>query len=508
MSSSFDTDPRSPSLRKLLIFGVCFILIGSLVVTGLFAKSRGQFDRLVRVSVSLMNVGDGLPTNSDVKFRGILVGFVSAVTPATVGQNNTVHVSLRREFAAGVPQTVTARVVPSNVFAVSSVELIDHGPGAPIKPGAVIPEDTSLSTVLFQTFLEKLRQVLAAVGRTPAHDTVGALTALGEAVEGKGPKLREAAGDLKKIVAELNEVVASDTGPSTLAAFAQAATGLKNVAPTLYDALDKAVAPARTLAEKGVALTTLLSAGLKTTGTLRQASDNQTDRLINITTQLSPVVGVLADNAHQFHPIARSLQNLADRVLEVWDPRLNTIKTYTILSLTPFRQYVRADCPRYGELLGPSCSTAPETPTAPDLLPALASMGYPPDPSLTENRSNLAPPRDSVGSVGRFDEPGAVPPVPTPPGNDSPLPAEVSPPPAAAAPVDAQPQSATVGTIGPVGSQTEKDQLSQIVGGPANAATVLMLGPVVRGTTVSIAPTADGVAGSGSGNGNESGGGR
>ena len=36
---------------------------------------------------------------------------------------------------------VTARVVPSNVFAVSSVQLVDRGPGAAIRAGAHIPED-------------------------------------------------------------------------------------------------------------------------------------------------------------------------------------------------------------------------------------------------------------------------------------------------------------------------------------------------------------------------------
>jgi hypothetical protein len=39
-----------------------------------------------------------------------------------------------------------------------------------------------------------------------------------------------------------------------------------------------------------------------------------------------------------------------------------------------------------------------------------------------------------------------------------------------------------------VGSSQENDQLSRIVGGEANAATQLLLGPVARGATVRIAP--------------------
>jgi hypothetical protein len=70
------------------------------------------------------------------------------------------------------------------------------------------------------------------------------------------------------------------------------------------------------------------------------------------------------------------------------------------------------------------------------------------------------------------------------------LPAESGPPSPTG---DVQPQSAVIGgNVGPVGSEQENSQLSQIVGGPANAATQLLLGPVVRGSTVHITPDSGG----------------
>jgi virulence factor Mce-like protein len=491
MPNIFDGDPRGPSQSRLLVLGVMFVVIASTVAGLLMAESRGQFDRRVRVTASLLSVGDGLPAKSDVKFRGILVGSVDDVEPAAFGERNVVHISLKREFAETIPDTVTARVVPSNAFAVSSVQLVDNGPSEPLRPGAVISEDTRVPTVLFQTTLNKVRQLLRAVGR-PESDGVGPVTALGEATEGRGPKLREAVGNLNEIVAEINTVVGpeGDTQATTLAAAAAAIDGLQNVSPRLYDALDNAIRPARTLAEKKVAVTDLISAGLSTAADTREAFDNHTDRLINITTQLSPPLGVLADNAHQFLPIARRIQNLGEKMWSVWDPRTNNIQSKTILSLTPVRQYVRADCPRYGELLGPSCFTAPEVPTAPDLHPALESMGYPPAPGLPENRPNLAPPRDSVGSIGRFFDP--------PPAAEE----QAVPPPVSTQPVDppspGEPErisgdeaigqlSATVGGIGPAGGPEEKAQLSRILGVEADAGTVLMAGPLFRGTTVHLA---------------------
>ncbi|MFA4081378.1 MlaD family protein [Mycobacteroides salmoniphilum] len=476
MPNSFDYDGRSPSNRRLFVVGVCFLLLTAVVVALMIAKSEGKLDSIVRVSAALVNVGDGLPANSDVKFRGVLVGSVSNVVPARTGQPNIVHIGLKPEYASGVPDTVTARVVPSNVFAVSSVQLVDTGKAsAPLRAGAVIREDESLPTVLFQTTLSKLREVLAAVGRGPATDGIGVLAAVGEATQGRGDRLRDAGRSLNEIVAQLNTVVGGDTGPSTISALTDAADGLRDIAPDLFDALGSAVRPMQTLAEKRTALTSFLSAGLGTVGTLGDAFDHQTDRLINITTELTPVIGALADNANQFQPIFTRLQRFADRVYnEAWNPETNLVTIKVALSLTPSRTYVRADCPRYGELAGPSCQTAPEVPVAPALEPGLESMGFPLPPGVSENRRNLAPPRNSV------PPPGSAP-APAQPA-ESPVPPQAGPPPSD------PPQSAIGGNVGPVGSRQESNQLRRIVGGEPTAATQLLLGPVMRGATVHIAP--------------------
>ncbi|MBV8347835.1 MAG: MCE family protein, partial [Mycolicibacterium sp.] len=367
MPNSFDLDGRGPSNGPLIFAGLCSLLTAALVVTLLIAKSEGRLDSTVRVSAELMDVGDGLPAKSDVKFRGVLVGYVSGVSPAGFGRRNIVHLDLRPEYASGIPDTVTARVVPSNVFAVSSVQLVDNGKGsAPLPDGAVLHEDQSLPTVLFQTTLTKFRAVLAAVGREPSADSVGALTALGEATEGRGHRLQDASHDLNDIVTQLNSVVTTDAGPSTISGLTAAAEGLRKTAPELFDALNSAVKPMHTLAQKRSALTNFLSAGLNTSGTLADAFDHQTDRLIAITTELTPVVGVLADNAGHFDPIFTRLQRVADKLYsQAWNPKTNVFTMKGVVSFTPTRTYIRADCPRYGELAGPSCQTAPEVPTAP-----------------------------------------------------------------------------------------------------------------------------------------------
>ncbi|GAB5005620.1 MlaD family protein [Mycobacterium avium] len=483
MPNSFDTETRGPSNARLFVVGVVFLVAAAATGTLLIAKSRGALDSFVRVTAELVNVGDGLPVKSDVKFRGALVGFVSGVVPAHEGRPNVVSLNLKPQYAAGIPDTVTARVVPSNVFAVSSVQLVDKGKTAPaLRTGVVIAEDQTLPTVLFQTTLNSFRKLLTAIGREPNPNSIGWLTALGEATSGRGDRLQNAGHQLNEIVTQLNTVVTGDPGPSTISALTAATTGLRDTAPELLDALDAAVQPMRTLAEKRAALSNFLSAGTGTVRTLGDAFDNQTDRLINITTQLTPVIGSLADHAGNIHTILVNAQDLVTKVMDkAWNYDTNQLQAKGIIALTPTRTYVRADCPRYGDMAGPSCFTAPEVPTAPALTPSLGSMGFPLPPGSTENRPNFAPPRGSVLPPDARPDP---PPPPAPP--------DTAPPPAPAAPVGpgAVGQSALIGgNIGPVGSTQEKTQLNYLLGGHANAVTELLFAPLLRGTTVH--PAAD-----------------
>lgn len=482
MPNSFESDPRGPSNLRVFLLGCCFIVVAVATAQLMVAKSQGRLDRLVRIDIQLTNIGDGLPPRSDVKFHDLLVGSVADITTSTHGRPNQVHVTLKSEHAAKIPNTVTARVVPANLFAVSAIQLVDNGAGSDyLRSGAVVYEDKSLPTVLFQNVLNKLRQLIGPLGRRPDDTTVGVIAALGTATHGRGQELTDTGHSLNEILAQLNAVIATDdTGPTTLTALASAAEGLQRVSPELFDALDQSIQPMATITEVGPQLSSLLAGGQGTATTLANALDNQAERIITISTQLTPPLGVIADHADEFHGVSTRLQTLANRVYDViWDPVQKVVTGKVALALTPTRSYVRTDCPRYGELAGASCATAPAVPTAPDLFPALDSQGVSPTPGMTENRPNVTPPRHSMPG----DPQG--PPPPAPPETPGPAPADPLP---AEAPI-AQPQSAIVGgNVGLVGSQQEKQQINRIAG-RSDTSTVLLLGPLLRGNTVHLTQT-------------------
>ncbi|MFI7667748.1 MlaD family protein [Nocardia sp. NPDC049526] len=424
----FEPDGRGPSSVRLLVTGVCCIVVIAVAATVMVAISRGALRKTVTVTAVMANVGDGLPTKSDVKFQGVRVGFVTAVTPAAVTGMNDVRIELSPHFAQAIPGTVTARVVPSNVFAVPSVQLVYNGAAAaPLSSGARISQDHSLATVRLQTSLDQLRRIIAAVGREDTDNAVGMLATLAEATEGRGAGIENAAARLRDIVVELDKVVSVDAAPSTLDSLSAAMRELQSTAPYLLDAMHHAIVPLQTLAEQRAKLAALLSGGLHTLGTVATALDHNTDKIIDVTTHMSPALGAIGDGASKFPQISVSLTRMTARFNELWNPQTQRLNARVILQLTPNRQYTSADCPRYGELAGPNCASGPATPAPAEGLPP----GF--DPR-------------------RFQPPDSL----------------------------------LTNDIGPVGSAAEQERIAEILGGEPNAAADILFAPLARGATVAI----------------------
>ena len=513
--SSLEPDGRGLSERKLLGCGLAVLVVAALVSGVLLVKATGRLDARVPVVAALINVGDGLPQRSDVKYHGVLVGMVDDVVPAANGDPNFVHINLNPEYASSIPRSVTARVVPSNVFAVSSVQLVDRGDArTPITAGTQIPEDTELPTVLFQTTISKLRDILAATGRGREDKTIGVLAAVNAATENRRTKLLTSGAQLNKLIDQLDSIVATDPDDTTVSALIDATSGLQETAPELLDSLHNAVQPMQTLVQQRAQLTDLITGGVHTVGTTHTALANHIDQLVKITSDMTPVIGQLADTSGNWVPAFVKLNQLSQKFFdEVWIPEVDTGNMRVNLSFTPSYTYTRADCPQYAGLKGPSCFTAPLVPTRPNLPDVLIPQNYQPPkdlapppgtvlgpngnlvavgPPLINPNPSLADPNPPLppGMLPSPPVPGTANPVFAPPPPEAPAPQPAAPAPDAAAPnppplpAEAAPASFG-GNVGPVGSLQERYQLSVITGQRATSATQLLLGPLARGTTVS-----------------------
>ena len=401
MAKIFDISGRGASNKRLMALGIGMLIASIVIATLLVYKSQGKLENYTKVTADLKNVGDGLPARSDVRYHGLLVGTTTDVTPASFGKPNFVDMDLIGDYARNIPNTVTARVVPSNVFAVSSVELVDNGQAPHLVNGDHIQEDTNLPTVLFQTTISKLRDILFATGRDRRDSTLGLLAAVNAATHDRRPQLLKAGAQLDHLINQLNSVVAPDpSSPSMLSALVTAADGLKQTAPDLLDALHQAVVPMQVLVEQRTQLENMLSSGAATLGMTHTAFANQTDRMILIGKQLTPVVGVLAQTSNNWVPGFQKLKVFADKFDQGWLHGTDQFNLFANLSLTPTFSYTRADCPAYGEMKGPSCYTAPLIEVRPDLPEVLLPQNYQPPKDLMPPPGTVVGPSGNLVAVG------------------------------------------------------------------------------------------------------------
>ncbi|MBF6169978.1 MlaD family protein [Nocardia blacklockiae] len=429
MSIAFESDGKVLPNWKLLLRGVACLVVVAALAGLMLARSQGAFRETVRVTAELVNVGDGLPAKSDVKYQGVLVGQVDSVSPATDGGPNQVHIDLKPEYLQGIPATVTARVVPSNVFAVPSVQLVHNGAGAPLAAGAHIPEDRSQETVRLQTSLTALSRIAAAAGRSGSDPALGILAVVERATAGHGAEAVRAGTELTRIAQAFNAAMAPDGTGSTLDALSQALAGLRSSAPDLLGAVHNSVAPLRAVAERRDQLANLLSSGLTTTGTVGTALENNTGTLTDITGKLGPALGVIADGSPNFAQMATSQSQMSYDFIKLWNTADQNMTAKVIIEMTPHRQYTRADCPRYGDLAGPSCATGP-----------------PGGPTI----------------IGPNAAPASVP-------------------------------TLIGGNVGAIGSRQEQEQIASILGGAPNVAADILFGPLLRGNDAKVLPAPDSV---------------
>jgi virulence factor Mce-like protein len=309
----------------------------------------------------MKTTGDGLMPKADVKYRGVLVGEVDSVATAQGGATQDVTIHLKPEYADSIPANVTARTVPSNVFAVNSIELLaPETPSAKaIEAGDEVAQDTSVETTALQSTLTDVRELLKAIQPERLGHILNAIAG------GLDPQGRVPGSTLER----LNRVLAAiddgtPTGQDLLTRTSAGFAALNQSMPQLVDAVAASVTTNLTLVEKQAQFENLLFAGVFTMDSTHDLFARNPDLGKVLVQSTSVVFDNLSDDQGAMNA---SIPELDKSLIGVvgsfkksgpWAPQVYLTQVANI-SFTPFRPYVRADCPRYGDMEGPSCYTAP-----------------------------------------------------------------------------------------------------------------------------------------------------
>ncbi|GAA1482931.1 hypothetical protein GCM10009624_33710 [Gordonia sinesedis] len=378
------TDGRNPSLTQYVLRGLAFLLVLAVIFVLLFMRYRGDFTTTVAVTAELTDIGDGLVSDADVRYNGLIVGAVKSVglsgdTTPSGQQIKDVAIDIEPSQAGGIPANVTARTVPSNLFGVNSVELVPPSgdPAGRLSSGDTIPADTSLDTIKLQDAQNELRALLQAV---PPAELADVLATISDSLKGGGRVFAMFVPLLNGYWKAINDEFPTGAPPG-FDNFNRAVQGLSRSAPQLLDTLGRSVIPAMTIAEKRNDLTALLSAAQGVTDEVQALFAKNGDLGKRVTTDANRMLGATVLEPQSLPQALTALNNLAARVLTVFTGVNGHAQLNAGISFGAYQRYTRQNCPvynggPYGQLRGPGC-VGPGTGTGPTSSGPLAV--YPSD---------------------------------------------------------------------------------------------------------------------------------
>ena len=187
---------RSLSALGPRVYGAAFIALVILFVWFTYAIFTKKFADYDEVTLESSKIGLSLPDRADVKIRGVIVGEVTKVV--TDGDGAELTLGLYPDQTRTIPKNVTAQILPKTLFGEKYVALqVPEDPAGPIQAGDTI-QRTNLSIEL-EEVLNDLFPLLRTVRPTDLNYT---LTAISNALEGRGDKL---GGSLETLDAYLRE---------------------------------------------------------------------------------------------------------------------------------------------------------------------------------------------------------------------------------------------------------------------------------------------------------------
>ncbi len=369
---NISTDGRNPSLWQYVVRGLAFLLALAVLFVLLFMRYQGVFTSTVPVTAQMTDIGDGLVSNADVRYNGLIVGTVTNISLADQSEAGdvalkNVAIDLDPDQARGIPANVTSRTVPANLFGVNSVELVApaNPVGDAIAADATIPADRSLPTIKLQDAQNDLRTLLKAV---PPEQLASVLGTISEALKGGGVVFGAFVPILDTYFKTINAQFPPGA-PSGFGNFNASVRGLAQTAPQLLDTLGRSVIPAMTIAEKRNDLTALLSAGGTTVDAAAALFAKNGDTGKVLVGDLNRTLGATVLEPDALPQALQALSDLAAQALTVFTGVNGHVQLNLGLSFGVFNRYTRQNCPvydggPYGQLRGPGC-VGPGTGTGP-----------------------------------------------------------------------------------------------------------------------------------------------
>ena len=339
--------------RQYKLLGVAFlalVVLAGYLTWAAFTKKFSDYDR---VTVQTSKIGLQLPKRADVKIRGVLVGEVLDMDATADGAELTL--GLFPSQVDTVPSNVTASIVPKTLFGEKYVSLIvpDDPSPEPIRAGATI-QRTAVATEV-EKVLSDLYPLLRAVEPAELNMT---LNALATALEGRGDQIGENLETVDSYLTRLNPQIPALVEDLRLTA--SVSNTYADVLPQIGDILHNTVTTTGTLEDRAAKLNALLNDVTQFSGTARTFLDDTGENIIRLGELSRAQLRVLARYSTEFPCLLGGIVNAGKLQAEAF----RGFTLHIVLETLPNqpRGYRPEDAPVLGDDRGPTCLHLPNPP--------------------------------------------------------------------------------------------------------------------------------------------------
>ncbi|BDB40457.1 mammalian cell entry protein [Mycobacterium kiyosense] len=415
--------------------------------TLLVARASGRLERSTDVFVGVPVSAGMITSQSPVRYHGVNVGRIADIESGT--ETSKVRLAIRDDMLAKIPDSVVARVVPRTFFGDIYLQLVDAGrrSAQPLSRGHQVAMDTGADAMALYDVFTK---VVALFSQIKPERMQVALAAISQALRDRGTEIGSMIDDLSDSARVLTPSLTAflDATPQ----FRAVLDSLHTATPDIVKTLAAATSVSNRMADDRQNIGRAADALARFAGVFTSFLADHREQLITVVDSAGKILATAGAQ-----PVGL-LDTLAGaQAFGAGAARVFATGKFSITAVGTFAgpmPYTEQDCPVYGLSRGAHCAEAgpdgpaPPRSTDPYQLPRADLPVTPfvlPDPHL---------PADAAGQPGPHVAPSAN-------------------------VVDAEDQSHALTVL--------QDRL--LGGGPStrpSIATVLMLGPLVRGTEVRL----------------------
>ncbi|GAA2125097.1 MCE family protein [Streptomyces synnematoformans] len=340
--------------------GLVFLLVLALLVWLSVAVYHKEFTDTATVTVETGSVGNEMHPYAEVKMRGVVVGEVREISAEDGGRTAKLTLALKPGQLDRIPADVSARMLPTTLFGERFVSLVPSGDPAAgtLDEGSVIPQDRSENAIELEQVLDNVLPLLTAVKPDKLSAT---LTAMADALDGRGEKLGDTLVELDAHLKKLNPHL--PTLNRDIRELVEFGHLYADAAPDLINALRDATTTSGTLAAKREDLGTLYGTTTITAQDLRTFLRQNEENIIRLSADSRPTVEKLAAYAPSFPCTLRTLADFVPVMDKALGKGTDRPGLHVDVEVVPQRgKYVPGrDTPRFDAGGGPRCYGVPYT---------------------------------------------------------------------------------------------------------------------------------------------------